>query len=198
MMVEARTDHAADDLSRLAEASARLFAEQSKAMAVMTAFGVSVAAGMTSIFLGALRGPGFTDDTEEVVPAMNKAPVAAELSTATVVPLRPRPSKASGTGTAKTVVGPASKAARTTKAPATKSTRTAAKAAAPLDDLKKISGIGPRLEQELNLRGIVGYADIVTLSKAAVKKLDSELGLDGRITKDDWAGQARALSGGKG
>ena len=66
------------------------------------------------------------------------------------------------------------------------------------DDLKKISGIGPRLEQELNDRGIIRYSDIAGLGKAAVKKLDTELGLEGRITRDDWAGQAKALSGGKG
>ena len=66
------------------------------------------------------------------------------------------------------------------------------------DDLKKISGIGPRLEQELNARGITRYGDIAALTKAAVRKLDGELGLEGRIVRDDWASQAQALSGGKG
>jgi len=90
------------------------------------------------------------------------------------------------------------------KAPAAKPVRAVAKAATPAspvsggDDLKKISGIGPRLEQELNARGIRHYADIAMLTKARVKKLDSELGLEGRIAKDDWASQAKALSGGKG
>ena len=57
---------------------------------------------------------------------------------------------------------------------------------------------GPRLEQELNARGIVSYAGIAALTRAAVKKIDGELGLEGRVLRDDWAGQAKALSGGEG
>ncbi|RYH07823.1 MAG: hypothetical protein EON57_05775, partial [Alphaproteobacteria bacterium] len=66
-MVEARKNDdgkpeaqdAAVDLSRLAEASAKLFAEQTSAMAVMTAYGMSVAAQMTSMMLGEELGRRF-------------------------------------------------------------------------------------------------------------------------------------------
>lgn len=212
-MVEARKDDdrkpeaqdAAVDLSRLAEASAKLFAEQTSAMAVMTAYGMSVAAQMTSMMLGALQGPGMMDSTEAPKPSAAEAPVAAAEPSAKVVPLRPRAVKVAEAAPA-AAVKTATKAAKVApvKTPAAKAARTTAKTAAPAkpaedgDDLKKISGIGPRLEQELKARGIRRYAEVAALTKAAVKKLDGELGLEGRIVKDDWAGQAKALSGGKG
>lgn len=212
-MVEARKNDdgkpeaqdAAADLSRLAEASAKLFAEQTSAMAVLTAYGMSVAAQMTSMMLGALQGPGTMESTEAPKPAAAKAPVVAPKPSAKVVPLRPRSAKAAEAAPAFVAAAkPASKATKSAKAAPAKAPAKPAKspaAARPTadgDDLKKISGIGPRLEQELKARGIRHYAEIAALTKAAVKKLDGELGLDGRIVKDDWAGQAKALSGGKG
>lgn len=217
-MVEARKNDdgkpeaqdAAVDLSRLAEASAKLFAEQTSAMAVMTAYGMSVAAQMTSMMFGALQGPGTVESAEAPQSAAAGEAKVAPKPSAKVVPLHPRAPKVAEATVEIAAVKPVSKAAKAAKAapaklPAAKPARTVAKAIAPAspaaadgDDLKKISGIGPRLEQELKARGIVRYADIASLTKAAVKKLDSELGLEGRIGKDDWAGQAKALSGGKG
>ena len=224
-MVKARKDHdqepvaddAASDMSRLAEASSRLFAEQAAAMAMMTAYGVTVAAQMTGMMLGALRGPSALDVSEEPQPIPSKAVPAAETTTAKVVELRaraPKAAEAKAAPLAEAVEKPVRKTAKQpvrakpvpARAPAPKPAAPVARAAAKIarpaasdrDDLKKISGIGPRLEQELNDRGIMRYADIAALGKAAVKKLDTELGLDGRIARDDWASQARALSGGKG
>ncbi|MGM4980633.1 MULTISPECIES: NADH-ubiquinone oxidoreductase [Rhizobium] len=67
------------------------------------------------------------------------------------------------------------------------------KAAAKADDLKRISGIGPKLEQVLNGRGIQRFADIVAWSDADIERIDAELGFDGRIRRDDWVSQAKAL-----
>lgn len=215
MMVKARknddrepvADNAARDMSRLAEASSKLFAEQAAAMAMMTAYGMSVAAQMTGMMLGALRGPAPTEKQEEPV---QSSPSPVEPKTAAkVVELRPRAPKVAEGKSIKAAEAAAkpTRAARAVKAKAL-ATRAARPTAATKasgqpsvsdrDDLKKISGIGPRLEQELHARGITRYADIAALSKAAVKKLDDELGLEGRILRDDWAGQAKALSGGKG
>lgn len=208
-MVEARkddderpvADNATADLSRLAGASSRLFAEQAAAFAVMTAYGMNVAAQMTGMMMGALRGPVEADAAVETQPVEQKPP-------ATVVPLRPR---------SETVAAPVSDVAAKPlpklRAPVRAKISPAAppalaparsmksKAATPTssdrDDLKKLSGIGPRLEQALNERGIKHYADVAKMSKAALKKLDVELGLEGRVLKDDWAGQAKILSGGK-
>ena len=219
-MVEARKDDderpvadSAADASRFADASAKLFAQQATAFAVMTAYGMSVAAQMTGMMLGALRGPAAA---EEAKPATQKPSRAEEKPSAKIVPLRPQlvePAELKVVPAAEVAPKPVSKTVRpakakapATKPPAAKPTLRAAEKVAPVsqptsgdrDDLKKIPGIGPRLEQELNDRGITRYDDIATLGKAAVKKLDAELGLGGRIIKDDWAGQAKALSGGKG
>ena len=65
------------------------------------------------------------------------------------------------------------------------------------DDLKKIAGIGPKLEQMLNGMGVSRYADIAGWSGADIARIDGELDIDGRIGRDDWVGQAKALIGGK-
>ena len=65
------------------------------------------------------------------------------------------------------------------------------------DDLKRIDGIGPKLEQMLKGRGISGFQQIADLEPEALAALDRELGLDGRTLRDDWTGQAKRLAGGK-
>lgn len=65
------------------------------------------------------------------------------------------------------------------------------------DDLKLISGVGPKLEQVLNSYGIWTYAQIADLAESEVAWLDGELGFGGRIGRDDWLGQAGRLRDGK-
>lgn len=69
----------------------------------------------------------------------------------------------------------------------------ARKAGGQADDLKKIDGIGPKLEQVLKGRGITRFSDLAALDEVAVAALDKELGLDGRSLRDDWKGQANRL-----
>jgi NADH-quinone oxidoreductase subunit E len=66
-----------------------------------------------------------------------------------------------------------------------------------VDDLKAISGVGPKLEQVLNKLGIWTYAQIAELARARLPGSTEELGFSGRIGRDDWTGQARKLAGGK-
>lgn len=66
-----------------------------------------------------------------------------------------------------------------------------------VDDLKAISGVGPKLEQVLNKLGIWTYAQIAALDAAEIAWLDDELGFSGRIGRDDWTGQARKLVSGQ-
>jgi NADH-quinone oxidoreductase subunit E len=61
------------------------------------------------------------------------------------------------------------------------------------DDLKRISGIGPKLAKVLMARGFTQFAHIAELDETAAKALDEELGLYGRILRDDWIGQAKAI-----
>lgn len=62
------------------------------------------------------------------------------------------------------------------------------------DDLKKIKGIGPKLEQGLNELGIYHFDQIAGWDEPAAAWVDAELGLHGRIGRDDWVGQARTLA----
>jgi len=66
------------------------------------------------------------------------------------------------------------------------------------DDLKKITGIGPKLETVLNGLGIWTYAQIAAWSPAEIAWLDDHLGFSGRIGRDRWVEQAAALGRGRG
>ena len=63
-----------------------------------------------------------------------------------------------------------------------------------VDDLKRISGIGPKLEQVLNGMGIRTYAQIAAWKVEDVAKVDDELKFGGRISRDNWVSQANKLA----
>lgn len=65
------------------------------------------------------------------------------------------------------------------------------------DDLKAITGIGPKLEQVLNGLSIWTYRQIAAWTAEEVAWADDYLGFKGRIGRDDWIGQAAKLAGGK-
>lgn len=65
------------------------------------------------------------------------------------------------------------------------------------DDLKAISGIGPKLEAVLNGLGVWTYAQIAAWTKEEIAWVDDYLSFKGRIGRDDWIGQATKLSGKK-
>jgi NADH-quinone oxidoreductase subunit E len=265
--------HAA--FARLADASAKLFAEQAAAMAAMTALGISVAGQMTGLMLGTfrpaednetapVREPAKTDGDDSKIVHLRAKPeksdgaaepelgaekaaaptpaVETELSKPEAVAeagapvAKAEPRKEAGKPAAKTeaketapkiavrtaapkttIAKPGAKAEIVEPAPRIAAAKTVSKArpaksvpekidavkqaanalsVSTGDDLKRISGIGPRLEKVLNGRGISTYAEIAGLSKAALKKIDDELGLEGRVIRDDWQGQAKALAAG--
>lgn len=64
------------------------------------------------------------------------------------------------------------------------------------DDLKLISGVGPKLEKTLNGLGFWHFAQIADWKRADVKIVDDELSFKGRIDRDDWIRQAKALAKG--
>ncbi len=64
------------------------------------------------------------------------------------------------------------------------------------DDLKKISGVGPVLESKLHSLGIKTYAQIAAFSADDVAKVDDALSFKGRIERDGWIDQAKALVAG--
>mgnify|MGYP001400322087 CR=1 FL=1 len=64
------------------------------------------------------------------------------------------------------------------------------------DDLKQISGIGPKMEQVLNGLGIWTFGQIAALKPAEVVWLDDYLGFRGRISRDGWIRQAAQMQAG--
>ena len=65
------------------------------------------------------------------------------------------------------------------------------------DDLKKISGVGPKLEGVLNELGFWHFDQIAKWTEDEIAWVDSRLKFKGRITRDDWMAQAAALAKGK-
>ncbi|MEO0923949.1 MAG: polyhydroxyalkanoate depolymerase, partial [Pseudomonadota bacterium] len=64
------------------------------------------------------------------------------------------------------------------------------------DDLKAISGIGPKLENTLHEMGIFHFAQIAQLTAQQIAQLDDRLSFKGRIERDGWVVQAKALVAG--
>jgi len=62
------------------------------------------------------------------------------------------------------------------------------------DDLAKLQGVGPQLVKKLNDAGVFHYWQIGAMTAADVEKLDGDLKLNGRIARDGWVDQARALT----
>lgn len=61
------------------------------------------------------------------------------------------------------------------------------------DDLKLISGVGPKLEQVLNGMGIWTFAQIADWSAEEIAFVDDYLQFKGRIDRDGWLKQAAEL-----
>ncbi|MCD7060902.1 NADH-quinone oxidoreductase subunit NuoE [Pelagibacterium xiamenense] len=64
------------------------------------------------------------------------------------------------------------------------------------DDLKLISGVGPVLEGKLHALGITKYAQVAAFTDDEIARVDDALSFKGRITRDNWVGQAKALAEG--
>jgi len=63
------------------------------------------------------------------------------------------------------------------------------------DDLKVISGIGPKFEGDLNSKGIYYYRQIANWKAADVKMVEGVIdSFPGRIQRDEWVKQAKKLS----
>jgi predicted flap endonuclease-1-like 5' DNA nuclease len=89
-------------------------------------------------------------------------------------------------------------------APPSVSDRAAPAAAVPIrpaeppthDHLQRIGSITAEIEQKLNALGVARYSQIAQWSPADVERLDAELALGGRISRENWIEQAHILSRG--
>jgi predicted flap endonuclease-1-like 5' DNA nuclease len=63
------------------------------------------------------------------------------------------------------------------------------------DDLKKIKGVGPKLEQVLNGMGVYHYDQIAGWTEEELAWVDENIeGFKGRASRDEWVAQARELA----
>ncbi|MDM9629409.1 5' DNA nuclease [Rhizobium sp. S152] len=163
-----------------------LMVNPAAAMAAATAIGFGFSTQMAGAFLGALQGA--MEASNKLAAALDETPpdeVKPEMDVKPENIRAARPKKATSRMqlAEKPVASPKA-------APAVKRVVKTAK----IGDLKRISGIGPKLEQVLIAKGIVSLAEIAAWSDAAIARVDAELGLDGRIARDDWVAQAKALT----
>jgi predicted flap endonuclease-1-like 5' DNA nuclease len=65
------------------------------------------------------------------------------------------------------------------------------------DDLKKIKGVGPKLEAMLHGMGFYHFDQIANWTAAEVAWVDENLeGFKGRVSRDGWVAQAKILAAG--
>ena len=92
--------------------------------------------------------------------------------------------------------GPAGRKAATSAAAEEKNRPAGIKKPAKPDDLKLISGVGPKIEGILHELGIYTFAQVAKWKKAEREWVDGYLKFHGRIERDDWVKQAKALAKG--
>lgn len=85
-------------------------------------------------------------------------------------------------------------AAAVADAPCTRPAALAAPRAGGADDLTRIKGIGPKLAELCNAMGFYHFDQIAGWTAAEIAWVDANLeGFKGRVTRDGWVEQARAL-----
>jgi NADH-quinone oxidoreductase subunit E len=172
-----------------------LMAQPMVGMAAMSAFGITLSTQAFGLWLGALSrraaisrategaSQGRKDETGPV-PSRQSATVTKLSDVAPIRRAVPRAAPAAKRQTAALAV-PANVAMRRPKAVAKPVV---------VDDLKAISGVGPKLEQVLNDLGIWTFAQVANWSEAEIAWVDDRLGFGGRIGRDDWIEQAGELA----
>ena len=62
------------------------------------------------------------------------------------------------------------------------------------DDLKTISGIGPKIQATLNQLGVFHFSQIAEWTPEEVRRVDDYLKFSGRIARENWIAQAKKLA----
>ena len=139
-------------------------------------------------------------------PAAAKAPAKAKPADAKAVPVKSAEKATAASAAVKPAptAKPAAKAKAAPKAKAVEAAPSEGKKprlmAAPrksgADDLKLISGVGPKLEGVLNELGFWHFDQISKWTPEEIAWVDSRLKFKGRIESDDWVSQATKLAKG--
>ena len=61
------------------------------------------------------------------------------------------------------------------------------------DNLKKLTGVGPKMEATLHEAGIFHFAQIASWSTEEMRWVDAHVNAKGRIERDEWVAQAKEL-----
>ena len=61
------------------------------------------------------------------------------------------------------------------------------------DKLTDINGIGPVIEEKLKAMGITTFQQVADFTDADVERIDGELNFKGRIEREEWISQAKAI-----
>lgn len=125
------------------------------------------------------------------------APAAAEKKAEAPAPKKEQPKtspeKKKGTAAAKPKEVAAETPAVEEQAPETLDGPRGGKA----DDLKKLKGVGPKLEATLHELGFYHFDQVANWGPAEVAWVDSRLKFKGRIERDGWIEQAKTLAAGE-
>ena len=62
------------------------------------------------------------------------------------------------------------------------------------DDLKRLSGVGPKLETKLHENGVYTFAQIAEWGADDIAWMDDKLSFKGRIEREGWVEQAKTLA----
>ncbi|MEO8684670.1 MAG: hypothetical protein ABI414_07505 [Devosia sp.] len=124
---------------------------------------------------------------------------AAPPAAAPVAAPRPRPSPAARLAMAATPeeLAPVVPVVRPTKAPASRGPSPKSLPAPRdglQDDLRQIKGIGPKIEAMLHEMGVFHYDQIAAWSQSNAEWVDLQLGFKGRVAREQWVAQAKALA----
>ncbi|WP_243612348.1 helix-hairpin-helix domain-containing protein [Shimia aestuarii] len=129
-----------------------------------------------------------------------KAFCAKDVAAAVSAPAAPKAAPASTPAAPKAEPAPAPEAA---PAPAAEPAPAAAPVETPVaaastgpDDLKKLKGVGPKIEEKLNAAGVTSFAQIAAWDADDIAKMDDLLAFKGRIARDGWVEQAKTLASG--
>ena len=139
-------------------------------------------------------GKGKTIEPGPQIDRIYSAPIGG-LTTLQGAEIRPKSVKAGEAKPAAKKASAPKKSAIATK-PAPKGPVRLKKPEGKADDLKLISGVGPKLEKTLNGLGFWHFSQIAKWKKSDVAIVDDELSFKGRIERDDWIKQAKALAKG--
>lgn len=127
-------------------------------------------------------------------PVASKTTVAKTVAKST----KAAPAKTKATTTAAKSSSVAKKSAPPAKSKAVSaSKKTSVKTAAmnaTSDDLKLIKGVGKANEVRLNDEGITSFAQVAAWKKGDITEFDEKLNFKGRIDREEWVPQAKALA----